>query len=125
MKVGKETVVGLLQALRQYGDDRTGDGGRARMAQLAERLGALPGITGSVEQDEAGRNIHRAVLTVDPAEAGRDAQTLAEELAAGDPPVFLRDHQAGTGRLSVDPRPVTADEEEQLARRFASILGAG
>ncbi|MEV8225344.1 DgaE family pyridoxal phosphate-dependent ammonia lyase [Streptomyces sp. NPDC079167] len=125
MKVGKETVVGLLQALRQYGVDRAGDGGRARMARLAEKLGTLPGITGSVEQDEAGRNIHRAVLTVDAAEAGRDAHTLAGELAAGAPPVYLRDHQAATGRLSVDPRPVTAEEEEQLVHRFASILGAG
>lgn len=124
MKVGKETVLGLLQALRQYGNEPVGDGGRDRMTQLARRLGNLPGLSGTVEQDEAGRHIYRAVLTVDPSEAGRDAHGLARELAAGDPPVFLRDHQADTGRLSVDPRPLTTDEEEQLVRRFTSILGA-
>ncbi|WP_399142833.1 DgaE family pyridoxal phosphate-dependent ammonia lyase [Streptomyces sp. NBUA17] len=122
MKVGKETVLGLLQALRQYGHERAGDGGRERMTRLARTLGELPGIDATVEQDGAGRHIHRAVLTVDPAKAGRDAQGLARELAAGSPPVFLRDHQADTGRLSVDPRPLTPDEEEQLVRRFASVL---
>ncbi|WP_406147707.1 DgaE family pyridoxal phosphate-dependent ammonia lyase [Streptomyces sp. NBC_01012] len=123
MKVGKETVLGLLQALRQYGSEQDGDGGLDRMTRLAHRLGSLPGITGTVEQDEAGRHIHRAVLTVDPSGAGLDAQGLARELAAGEPPVFLRDHQAGTGRLAVDPRPLTEEEEEQLVHRFTSILG--
>ncbi|MFG2595350.1 DgaE family pyridoxal phosphate-dependent ammonia lyase [Streptomyces sp. NPDC048462] len=124
MKVGKETVLGLLQALRRYGVDEAGDGGRERMTALAARLDALPGLTAAVERDEAGRSIYRAVLTVDPAAAGRDAQDIARELAAGSPPVFLRDHQANTGRLSIDPRPITADEEAELARRLTALLGA-
>lgn len=125
MKVGKETVLGLLQALRTYGDDEAGDGGRERMAALAAQLGGLPGVTATVERDEAGRNIHRAVLTVDPVTARLDAQGVARELAAGSPPVFLRDHQANTGRLSIDPRPITAAEEAELVTRISALLGAG
>ena len=65
----------------------------------------------------------RTELTVDAPAAGRDATTLAAELAAGTPPIFLRDHQSGSGRLAIDPRPLTADEEEWIVRRLTEILG--
>ncbi|MGI5466915.1 DgaE family pyridoxal phosphate-dependent ammonia lyase [Streptomyces sp. CA-132043] len=128
MKVGKETVAGLVQAVRAYGarDPAKAAGTaaeqHARMTGLAARLGTLPGIRADVVRDEAGRHIHRALLTVDPEGAGRDAETLAAELAAGTPPVFLRGHHAAEGRLAVDPRALTAEEEELLVRRLTALL---
>ncbi|MEK8174089.1 hypothetical protein NKH77_49385 [Streptomyces sp. M19] len=84
MKVGKETVLGLVHAVRAHGtataDPETM---RARMARLAERLDRLPGLAARVVQDEAGRAIFRTELTVDPRGAGRDAAGLARELADG------------------------------------------
>ncbi|GAA2096522.1 DgaE family pyridoxal phosphate-dependent ammonia lyase [Streptomyces albiaxialis] len=127
MKVGKETLLGLAQAVREYGAGAAasdGDGARARMERLAARLGTLPGLSARVVRDEAGREIFRTELAVDPARAGRDAAGLAAELAAGTPPVFLRDHYATTGRLAVDPRALSAEEEDHLARRLAELLGA-
>ncbi|MFG3258954.1 DgaE family pyridoxal phosphate-dependent ammonia lyase [Streptomyces sp. NPDC048172] len=136
MKVGKETLLGLAQAVREYGagaaasgdeDEDAGagaDGGaRARMERLAGRLGALRGLSARVVRDEAGREIFRAELTVDPERAGRDAAGLAVELAAGTRPVFLRDHHAAAGRLAVDPRALSAEEEEHLAHRLTELLG--
>ncbi|WP_326687468.1 MULTISPECIES: DgaE family pyridoxal phosphate-dependent ammonia lyase [unclassified Streptomyces] len=127
MKVGKETVLGLVRAVRQHaaasGSATGHDGHRDRMTRLAARLAALPGVTARVVRDEAGRDIHRAELTVDPAGAGRDAARLAAELSAGSPPVFLRDHQANTGRLAVDPRSLTREEEELVVRRLTELLG--
>lgn len=127
MKVGKETVLGLLRAVREHAARAAdapaeGERQRTRMAALAERLDALPGLAAEVARDEAGRNIHRARLTVDPAAAGRDAAALAAELAAGDPPIFLRDHHAAQGRLAIDPRSLTADEESLLERRLTELL---
>ncbi|MGX1673574.1 DgaE family pyridoxal phosphate-dependent ammonia lyase [Streptomyces sp. NPDC055400] len=127
MKVGKETVLGLVQAVRDYGTSAGAvdpEQQRARMTRLAERLDGLPGLSARVVRDEAGRLIHRTELTVDPKEAGRNATELAAELAQGQPPVFLRDHHAATGRLAVDPRPLTPHEEEQIVARLTVILGA-
>ncbi|MGD6740284.1 DgaE family pyridoxal phosphate-dependent ammonia lyase [Streptomyces sp. BH106] len=119
MKVGKETLFGLVQALREYGNAQSG-GHRPRMEKLAARLADLPGLTTRVVSDEAGRDIHRTELTVDPDAAGRDAATLATELAAVG--VYLRDHHAATGRLAIDPRPMNPDEEEQLVHRLTALL---
>src|SRR5213076_2642693 len=95
-------------------------GHRPRMEKLAARLADLPGLTTRVVSDEAGRDIHRTELTVDPDAAGRDAATLATELAAVG--VYLRDHHAATGRLAIDPRPMNTDEEEQLVHRLTALL---
>ncbi|MGD3107331.1 DgaE family pyridoxal phosphate-dependent ammonia lyase [Streptomyces sp. YGL11-2] len=128
MKVSKEAVFGLVQAVRAYDGAGGADGAgraadqRARMARLAARLDGLPGVSARVVPDPAGRGIHRAELTVDPEAAGRDAAGLAAELAAGDPPIFLRGHHMAAGRLAVDPRPLTADEEEQVVARLTGIL---
>ncbi|MFZ3554306.1 DgaE family pyridoxal phosphate-dependent ammonia lyase [Streptomyces sp. BH055] len=119
MKVGKETLFGLVQALREYGSTK-GGGHRTRMEKLAARLAVLPGLTTRVVSDEAGRDIHRTELTVDPETAGRDAAGLAAELAATG--VYLRDHHAVTGRLAIDPRPMNPDEEDQLVDRLTALL---
>lgn len=128
MKVGKENLMGLLEAVRQYTSvdpEQRGAAMRRRMAALSNRLAALPGLTTSVVRDESGRHIYRVLLTIDQAVAGRDAASLAEEMANGTPAVYLRDFKVHLGQLEVDPRALTAEGEEQVFHRLAEVLQGG
>ncbi|GAA3882920.1 DgaE family pyridoxal phosphate-dependent ammonia lyase [Leifsonia kafniensis] len=126
MKVGKEQVMGLIAALTAFiGSDADaaaeGQAQRARMQAIATRLSLHPGIDAIVEQDDAGREIYRAVFTVR-AESGTTAPLIARALAASRPPMYLRDNKAAAGQLALDPRPLTTKEESILLDRLDEIL---
>ncbi|MFF3826194.1 hypothetical protein ACFYXN_20320 [Streptomyces griseus] len=125
MKVGKENLLGMLQAVREYTavpeEDRAAEQ-LERMTSLATRLDKLPGLSARTAQDDSGRLIHRVLLTVDPTDAGRSAATLAEEMKAGVPSVHLRDFKLHLGHLEVDPRALSADGEEAVVQRLEELL---
>lgn len=123
MKVGKEAILGLCRALQEY-EQQESDvlRERAEMEDLAAEVSRLPGITGTVTQDEAGREIFRATIRVDPAAAGLDAVELARRLEAGTPAVYTRNHYANTGRISVDPRPLHEGDARIVAEQIARIV---
>lgn len=125
MKVGKENVLGMLEAIREYTSVTSEDRGveqRIRMTRLAEQLTHIPGLFPRVEQDDAGRNIYRLLLTIDPHANGRDAATLAKEMAQSTPAIYLRDFKMHLGQLEIDPRGLTADGEEALVQRLRELL---
>ncbi|WP_063628906.1 DgaE family pyridoxal phosphate-dependent ammonia lyase [Amycolatopsis taiwanensis] len=126
MKIGKEVVVGLVSAVHAYAstDPEAPRRQEDRIRSMAAQLAELPGLDAKVITDEAGRDIHRARLTVLP-EAGLSAGDLARELAAGTPPVYLREHNANLGQLAIDPRPLAPDEDEIVLRRIGEVLAAG
>jgi uncharacterized pyridoxal phosphate-dependent enzyme len=107
MKVGKETIVGLLAALERY-LDRDGAAEQARqaalLAALREGLADLPHKRLDVVQDEAGRAIRRLHLTLDAERLGFSAAELADELTRCNPPIYPRAHLATTGTIALDPR---------------------
>lgn len=125
MKVGKENLLGLLQAVREYTavpEEERAAAQHVRMTKLAARLDKLPGLSARVAQDDSGRLIHRVLLTIDPASAGRSAAGLAEEMTAGVPSIYLRDFKLHLGQLEVDPRALSADGEEAVVRRLEELL---
>lgn len=125
MKVGKENLMGLLQAVKEFTattPEERAAAQFARMSKVAARLEGLPGLSVAVVADESGRAIHRVLLTVDPAGAGRDARTLAREAAQGTPAVHLRDFKMHQGRLEVDPRALDDDGEETVVARLTALL---
>ncbi|MGW3715677.1 hypothetical protein ACWD8L_00860 [Streptomyces sp. NPDC005133] len=128
MKVGKENLLGLLEAIQEYTSvtpEARGEKQRIRMTRLAERLAQIPGLSPRVVQDESGRNIHRVLMNIDPRTAGRDAPTLAKEMAQSTPAVYLRDFKMHLGQLEVDPRGLTADGEEAVIQRLGELLSGG
>ncbi|MFF2960242.1 hypothetical protein ACFVT1_15340 [Streptomyces sp. NPDC057963] len=125
MKVGKENLLGLLQAIREYTSvtaDERAEAQRVRMARLSDRLDRISGLSTRVIRDESGRGIYRVLLTIDPMTAGRNATTLAREMVDGTPSVYLRDFKMHLGQLEVDPRGLTADGEEAVVRRLEELL---
>nr|AKC92635.1 putative SelA-related PLP-dependent aminotransferase [Amycolatopsis sp. SANK 60206] len=125
MKVGKENLMGLLQAVREYTsvtEEARATAQRERMTALAGRLDKLPGLSAGVEQDESGRLIYRILLDIDPAEAGCSAARLATEMTTGIPAVYLRDFRLHLGQLEVDPRALSREGEETVVRRLEEVL---
>ncbi|SEG17113.1 DgaE family pyridoxal phosphate-dependent ammonia lyase [Paenibacillus sp. UNC499MF] len=125
MKIGKEGIIGLLTALRRY-DNRPDESQqqRERMEWLIGELKDVPGVKGAITQDEAGRAIYRAQLTIDAKAAGKTAYELIQELESGSPAVYTRNHYSNLGIISVDPRPLLEGQERVIAQRIKEILQA-
>jgi len=128
MKVGKETMFGLLQALEEYMErQEAGDRGEAQLQALLP-LNEVPGLRVTVVADEAGRAIFRGRVQVDAAAAGLTAQQLAEALRVGEIAVYTRDYGVRQGYFDIDPRPLQGDDIEVIAaavRRLVAVAASG
>ncbi|WP_207483525.1 aminotransferase class V-fold PLP-dependent enzyme [Arenibaculum pallidiluteum] len=120
MKVGKEGVVGAIAALRAW-ERRDHAAVRAReeacLSYWQERLRDLPGVAAVPEPDPTGNPLRRLRVSLDPAAARQEAWELAAALAAGDPPVIVRDHEVEHGYFYLDPCNLHPGEEVAVAER--------
>src|SRR5262249_10514007 len=110
MKVGKEEILGLLVALERYATrDHATDlrDWEHRVAQMLRELADCPGVTAWRSLLPGAGPVPHAVIAIDPAVAGRTADEIQLELAIGDPPVYLGEHEADLGRLTFCPSTVT------------------
>lgn len=128
MKVGKEGIVGAMAALEAW---ETRDHAAARRREQAfvrqwmDALSAVPGLRLEVHPDWTGNPIDRLKVTVVADEAGLFAWELADRLAAGSPPIQVRDDLVEHGHVFLDPCNVTADEVAIVGQRIAEIVAAG
>lgn len=125
MKVGKEGIVGTLAALQAW-KTRDHDSIRAREKKAldcwVEALKKRPGIKAEIVPDPTNNPLDRLKVSVDPAEARITAWDLADRLAAGDPPVIVRDHEVEHGHFYLDPCNLHSDEEFTVAVRLEEEL---
>ncbi|WP_460451766.1 aminotransferase class V-fold PLP-dependent enzyme [Alsobacter sp. SYSU BS001988] len=124
MKVGKESVAGVMAALEAWeGRDHAGVRARERAALdlWAGALAPLPGVVAELAPDPTGNPLDRLRVQVAP-ESGFSAAGLAAALAAGDPPVIVRDHEAERGHVLLDPCNLHAGEAEIVARRLVETI---
>ncbi|OWY38822.1 SelA-like pyridoxal phosphate-dependent enzyme [Xenophilus sp. AP218F] len=114
MKIGKEGILGLAQAVEEYltRPKASGASMAERLQPLLARLDVLPGVGARVVWDDAGRDIARAEIAFDPARAGLDARAAAARLKAGSPAIYCREYRANEGKLELDIRSVS---DSQLA----------
>ncbi len=125
MKVGKEGVAGTIAALeawerRDHAGIRAAE--RRRLDLWVERFSKLPGISATIVPDPTDNPLDRLKLAVDPERARIAAWGLADALAAGEPPVIVRDHEVEHGFFYLDPCNLHPGEAEIVADRIAAEL---
>lgn len=125
MKLGKETLAGLMAALEAW-ERRDHAAVRARetgyLALWLARLEDRPGVRAQLIPDPTDNPLDRLRLHVDQAEAGITAWDLAAALAEGEPPVIVRDHQVERGFFDMDPCNLHPGEAEVVAERIVGVL---
>ncbi|MCI8374374.1 MAG: DUF4310 family protein [Lachnospiraceae bacterium] len=127
MKIGKEGIMGLLEALEQYEHkDRAAEAEKNKEIAiwLKDAINEIPGLRSEVIQDEAGRAIYRARIFVDPEKAGMTATELEGRLKEGDPTVRCRTEFMSLGKLDLDPRPLVEGDKELIVEKLRAIMEA-
>lgn len=124
MKVGKESIAGLIAALEAW-EVRDHAGIKARETAVIQlwitSLAGHKGIETHVSPDATDNPVDRLEVRVKP-ESGFSAFGLLSTLANGDPPIMVRGHQAEQGRFWLDPCNLHPGEAETVGRRLVEIL---
>ncbi len=121
MKIGKDNILGFTQAVEDYltNGSEDGDSMKARLVPFIEGVNQIAGLTATVVQDGAGRDIFRASVKVT---ADKTAKEVIAELKAEDPAVYTREYQANNGIIEFDIRSVNADEMNKIVGRLQQIM---
>ena len=125
MKVGKEGMAGTIAALQAW-EVRDHAAVRARerqaLALWGECLAHREGVCATIVPDPTGNPLERLQVQIDPALARITAWDLADALAAGAPPVIVRDHEVEHGYFLLDPCNLHSGEEQVVAERLTAEL---
>lgn len=125
MKVGKESVYGVMAALEAW-EKRDHDAIRQRetgyLNLWKQTLDGRPGITALIEPDPTDNPLDRMRVIVSPQEAHITAWDLAAALGRGEPPVIVRDHEVEHHYFYLDPCNLHPGQEKIVAARLAEEL---
>lgn len=125
MKIGKEGIMGLLKALERYENkDRKAEAEKNfNVAKwLCEEINKIEGLKAEQIQDEAGRAIYRARITLDGTKSGKTMAEINKELRGGDPMIYARTEFLNLGKLDLDPRPLVEGDKELIISRLKEIM---
>lgn len=120
MKIGKENVLGLTQALedRLANGSETGESMKQRLVPFIDQLDQIESLEAKSVQDGAGRAIYRASVKVQ----NKSAFEVIEALKAEDPAIYTREYQANNGIIEFDIRAVNEAEMDKIVRRLREIM---
>ncbi|MCM2293160.1 aminotransferase class V-fold PLP-dependent enzyme [Allorhizobium sp. BGMRC 0089] len=125
MKVGKESIYGVMAALDAW-EKRDHDAIRARekaaLALWHDVLGGRPGVTALIEPDPTGNPLDRLRVILDSQATHITAWDLAAALRKGTPPIIVRDHEVEHHYFYLDPCNLHPGQAESVARRLAEEL---
>lgn len=122
MKIGKEAIFGLLQALDDFKNKQdTSQKQRTELEKLLI-LNEFDGVSVQIVQDEAGRQIFRGRIHIDPLECGKTAKVITEGLKHGDIAIYTRDYGVNQGYFDIDPRPLLTGDMEIIVDRLKELV---
>ncbi|MER9525297.1 MULTISPECIES: aminotransferase class V-fold PLP-dependent enzyme [unclassified Mesorhizobium] len=126
MKVGKESIAGTMAALEAW--EKRDHAGIRRREEAAlhlweDALQGLPGIVANIIPDPTANPLDRLQIFVSP-ESRFSAAGLAWALAAGSPPIIVRNHEVERGHFFLDPCNLHPGEAEIVAERLRAVLTA-
>lgn len=124
MKIGKENILGFTAAIERYLKVGPEDGQhmKKRLIPFINELSSLPHVKVKQTQDQAGREIYRADITIE-SDSPKNAKDVIRELKAEDPAIYTREYRANEGIIEFDIRAVDAGEMKEIVRRLKEILG--
>jgi len=124
MKVGKESIAGVMAALQAWGR-RDHQAIRARERQALDLwmqvIAPSADVICRLVPDPTCNPLDRLRVTVLPT-SHWTARRLADALAAADPPVMVRDYQTDLGYFDLDPCNLHSGEAEKVAHQLAACL---
>ncbi|OBQ78960.1 aminotransferase class V-fold PLP-dependent enzyme [Mesorhizobium sp. WSM3873] len=126
MKVGKESIAGTMAALDAW--EKRDHAGIRRREEAAldlwkDALQGIPGIGAEIVPDPTANPLDRLQVFVRP-ESRFTAAGLASALAAGSPPVIVRNHEVERGHFFLDPCNLHPGEAEIVAECLRAVLTA-
>lgn len=124
MKVGKEGILGLTQAIESYISQpkTTGQEMADKMTPFIDSLNQLNGVSARVVWDSAGRDIARAEITFDEAKIGWKTKDIVDAMKSGDIAIYFRGYRANEGKIDVDVRSVTPSQLVTVAACFKALF---
>ena len=125
MKVGKESIYGVMAALEAW-EKRDHDGIRERetgyLNLWKKTLDGRPGVTALIEPDPTDNPLDRLRVIIDAEEAHITAWDLTTALSKGNPPIIARDHEVEHRYFYLDPCNLHPGQETIVASRLAEEL---
>ncbi|MDX8460969.1 aminotransferase class V-fold PLP-dependent enzyme [Mesorhizobium humile] len=126
MKVGKESIAGTMAALDAW--EKRDHAGIRRREEAAlnlwkDALQGIPGVGAEIIPDPTSNPLDRLQVYVRP-ESRFTAAGLASALAAGSPPVIVRNHEVERGHFFLDPCNLHPGEAEIVAEQLRAVLTA-
>ncbi|TGQ09846.1 MULTISPECIES: aminotransferase class V-fold PLP-dependent enzyme [unclassified Mesorhizobium] len=126
MKVGKESIAGTMAALDAW--ERRDHTGIRRREEAAlnlwkDAVQGIPGINAQIIPDPTNNPLDRLQVFVRP-ESRFTAAGLASALAAGSPPIIVRNHEVERGHFFLDPCNLHPGEAEIVAEQLRAVLTA-
>ncbi|HCW35004.1 MAG TPA: SelA-like pyridoxal phosphate-dependent enzyme [Staphylococcus sp.] len=122
MKVGKESVFGLLQAIDEYYEKVDHSKVEKETLTKLDALNQYDGINVSIVQDEAGREIYRSRIKVDDSMINLTAEEVVNKLKNAETAIYTRDYGVKQGYFDIDPRPLKENEIDTIYNTMVQIL---
>lgn len=121
MKIGKDNVLGVTQAVEDYlaHGSESGNAMKQRLEPFIAAVNQIAGLEAKIVQDGAGRDIYRGSLKVS---GSKSAKEVIAELKEENPAIYTREYQANNGIIEFDVRSVNEQEMEKIVQRLQEIM---